>query len=184
MTEGQGFTVFFTGLSASGKTTLADALEARLRGSAGRLITMLDGDVVRKAQSADLGYSRADRDANIRRAGAMAADVTAAGGVAICSFIAPYDAARKAVRAIVEPAGPFVLVYVSTPLIVCERRDPKGLYAKARAGLIAHFTGVSDPYEAPDDAEVIVDASVGSPDQAVDQVMEYLRKRVATPRRS
>jgi sulfate adenylyltransferase len=170
---GPGLTVFFTGLSGSGKSTIARALVHRLI-AAGRTVTLFDGDVVRTHLSRGLGFSKTDRDVNIRRIGYVAAEITKHGGVAVCAPIAPYDATRRAVRAMVERYGRFVLVHVSTPLDVCEARDPKGLYARARSGEIPEFTGVSDPYEEPRDAQIVIDASVLSVDSAVEAVFAAL----------
>jgi sulfate adenylyltransferase len=170
----QGFTVFLTGLSGSGKSTIANALLVRLM-EAGRKVTLLDGDLVRKHLSSDLGFSKEHRDLNVRRIGYVASEITKAGGIALCCPIAPYDSVRQAVRALVEPHGGFVLVHVATPLEVCERRDRKGLYAKARAGSIQQFTGISDPYETPADAEVTIDTSDVSPEQAADRILDCLR---------
>jgi sulfate adenylyltransferase len=171
----EGFTVFFTGLPAAGKSTLAAALERALRDADGRAITMLDGDAVRRHLSSELGYSKEHRDLNIRRIGFVAGEVTKAGGIALCAAIAPYDAVRKEVRAMVQEHGGFVLVYVATPAEVCERRDPKGLWAKARAGAVQGFTGVSDPYEPPDDAELVFDTTDLSPEDAAGMVIQRLR---------
>ncbi len=153
----QGVTVFFTGLSGAGKSTIANALLARLMELGGRSVTLLDGDIVRKNLSSELGFSKEHRDLNIRRIGFVAAEITKHGGIAICAPIAPYAATRAAVREMVSAAGGFIEVHVATPIEVCEARDRKGLYAKARAGLIKEFTGVSDPYEAPEDAELVID---------------------------
>ena len=172
----QGFTIFFTGLSGSGKSTIANALLVKLLEMGGRPVTMLDGDLVRKHLSSELGFSKEHRDINIRRIGYVASEITKSGGIAICAPIAPYDATRKAVRAMVEPGGGFVLVHVTTPLEVCEERDRKGLYAKARAGLIPEFTGISDPYEAPADAEMDIDTALLSPDEAANQIILYLER--------
>jgi sulfate adenylyltransferase len=172
---GTGRTVFFTGFSGSGKSTVAKALVERLAGT--RTITLLDGDVVRTHLSKGLGFSAADRDVNIRRIGWVAAEVTKHGGLAVCAPIAPYDATRRWVRQAVEAAGgpgAFVLVWISTPLEVCEARDVKGLYAKARAGEITGFTGIDDPYEEPGDAELAIDTSVVSLEDAVDRVVAFL----------
>jgi sulfate adenylyltransferase len=177
MRAGAGFTVFFTGLSGAGKSTVAAALHAKLTALQCRPITLLDGDVVRQQLSRDLGFSKEHRDMNIRRIGAAAAEVTERGGIALCAQIAPYDAVRKEVRAAIEPLGGFVLVHVSTPLAVCEARDPKGLYAKARAGIVAHFTGVSDPYEPPADADITIDASSLSPEGSAERIVTYLGER-------
>jgi sulfate adenylyltransferase len=172
---GAGRTVFFTGLSGSGKSTVARAVVERLAGS--RSITLLDGDVVRTHLSKGLGFSATDRDVNIRRIGWVAAEVTKHGGLAVCAPIAPYDATRQWVRATVEAAGgpgSFLLVWISTPLEVCEARDVKGLYAKARAGEIKGFTGIDDPYETPADADLVIDTSVVPLDDAVDRVVALL----------
>lgn len=172
----QGFTVFFTGLSGAGKSTIANALLVKLLEMGGRPVTLLDGDLVRKNLSAELGFSREHRDINITRIGYVASEITKAGGVAICAPIAPYDGTRKTVRKMVAPVGGFVLVHVATPLEVCEERDRKGLYAKARAGLIPEFTGISDPYEEPDDAEVVIDSTRFSPEEAANQIVLYLER--------
>lgn len=171
-----GFTVFLTGLSGAGKSTLAVLLADRLR-ALGRTVTLLDGDEVRRHLSSELGFSREHRDLNIRRIGFVAAEITRHGGIAVCAPIAPYDRARKDVRALVAPLGAFVLVHVATPLEVCERRDPKGLYRKARAGEIPSFTGISDPYEAPTDAEVVVDGSTLDAASLTDRLLRHLRER-------
>jgi sulfate adenylyltransferase len=172
----RGLVVFFTGLSGSGKSTLARALVDALVEDGRRTVTMLDGDVVRRMLSAGLGFSRADRDLNVRRIGWVAAEVARHGGIAVCAPIAPYDATRRAVRRDVAAVGDFLLVHVSTPLEVCERRDHKGLYARARAGLIPHFTGISDPYEAPTDAELVLDASKEPLDTGLGRILDLLRR--------
>jgi sulfate adenylyltransferase len=172
--HGRGLTVFFTGLSGSGKSTIARGLADALVERGGRTVTLLDGDVVRRLLSAGLTFSRDDRDLNIRRIGYVAAEITRHGGVAICAPIAPYARTRAEVRRMVEAAGDFVLIHVSTPLEECERRDRKGLYAKARAGDIPEFTGISDPYEAPDDADVTIDTTPLSADDAVARVFDHL----------
>ncbi|MCW2887671.1 MAG: adenylylsulfate kinase [Streptosporangiaceae bacterium] len=170
----RGVTVFFTGLSGSGKSTVARGLADALVERGGRTISLLDGDVVRRLLSAGLTFSRADRDLNIRRIGYVAAEVTRHGGLAICAPIAPYAATRAEVRRMVSEVGDFVLIHVATPLAECERRDRKGLYAKARAGLIPEFTGISDPYEEPGDADLVLDTSRLAPEAAVDAVLELL----------
>ena len=172
----KGFTVFFSGLSGAGKSTTASALMERLT-QAGRRVTLLDGDAVRKHLSSELGFSREHRDLNIRRVGFVASEVTRHGGACICANIAPYDSARKEARAMVEALGGFVLVHVSTPLSVCESRDPKGLYARARAGLLKAFTGVSDPYEKPTDADITIDTSNMSPKDAAEMIVRFLKQR-------
>ena len=142
----------------------------------GRPVTLLDGDIVRKHLSSELTFSKAHRDINIRRIGFVASEITKNGGIALCAPIAPYDAVRKEVRRMVEPGGGFVLVHVATPLAVCEERDRKGLYAKARAGLIPEFTGISDPYEPPLDAELSIDASEATPEEAAQEILLYLER--------
>jgi sulfate adenylyltransferase len=160
----QGFTVFFTGLSGSGKSTIANALMVKLMEMGGRPVTLLDGDVVRKHLSSELGFSKEHRDLNIQRIGFVASEITKNGGIAICAPIAPYTRTRRLVREMIEPNGSFVEIHVATPIEVCEARDRKGLYAKARAGLIKGFTGIDDPYEAPENAEMVVDTSDLTPD--------------------
>jgi sulfate adenylyltransferase len=170
----QGLTIFFTGLSGAGKSTLARRLCARLMELGSRHVTLLDGDVVRKHLSAGLGFSREDRDRNVLRLGYVASLITQHRGVAICAPIAPYAATRAKVRAMVAQHGGFVEIYVSTPLSVCEARDRKGLYARARAGLIQAFTGISDPYEPPASPELSIDTSVMTTEQAVAYILAYL----------
>ncbi|GAA3723618.1 sulfate adenylyltransferase [Spinactinospora alkalitolerans] len=170
----RGLTLFFTGLSGSGKSTVARGTAEAVR-AAGRTVSLLDGDVVRRMLSAGLTFSRADRDLNIRRIGYVAAEITRHGGVAICAPIAPYAATRAEVRAMVEDNGDFLLIHVATPLEVCEARDRKGLYAKARAGEIPEFTGVSDPYEEPRDADLVLDTSGASEEESVAEVVAALR---------
>jgi len=172
----QGFTVFFTGLSGSGKSTIANALLVKLLELGGRPVTLLDGDLVRKHLSSELGFSKEHRDINIRRIGYVASEITKNGGIAVCAPIAPYDAVRKDVRGMVAPVGGFMLVFVDTPLDVCEQRDRKGLYAKARAGIIKEFTGISDPYEAPADADLTIDTTALTPDEAAQQIVLHLEK--------
>ena len=167
----QGFTVFFTGLSGSGKSTIANALLVKLMELGGRPVTLLDGDVVRKNLSSELGFSKEHRDLNIRRIGYFASEITNNRGIAICAPIAPYAATRRAVREDVEAHGAFVEVHVATPLEECERRDRKGLYRLAREGKIKEFTGISDPYEAPDAPELQVNTVNVSPDDCAHQVM-------------
>jgi sulfate adenylyltransferase len=172
----QGFTVFFTGLSGSGKSTIANVLLVKLLERGGRPVTLLDGDMVRKNLSSELGFSKEHRDINIRRIGYVASEITKHGGIAICAPIAPYDRTRKDVRATIEAEGGFILVHAATPIEVCEARDRKGLYAKARAGLVKEFTGVSDPYEAPDDAEMAIDTTDITPAEAAQQILAYLER--------
>ncbi len=171
----QGLVLFFTGLSGSGKSTLARALMDRLLEQGHRTVTSLDGDVVRRNLSAGLTFSKADRETNIRRIGWVAAEISRHGGVAVCSPIAPFDETRQQVRAMVDHAGgAFFLVHVATPLEECERRDRKGLYAKARRGEIPEFTGISSPYEEPEDANVRVDTTGRTIDEALDDVLAAL----------
>ncbi|MCR4302528.1 MAG: bifunctional sulfate adenylyltransferase/adenylylsulfate kinase [Sulfuricaulis sp.] len=170
----QGFTLFFTGLSGAGKSTLAQVLYARLKEQEARPVTLFDGDVVRKNISSELGFSREHRDINIQRQGYIASLITRHGGIAICAPIAPYANTRAQVRAMVEEDGDFIEIYVATPLAVCESRDRKGLYARARAGLIRQFTGVSDPYDTPSNPEIVVDTSLQSANEAADKILAYL----------
>jgi sulfate adenylyltransferase len=170
----RGLAIFFTGLSGSGKSTIARGLAEALTERGDRTVSLLDGDHVRRLLSAGLTFSRADRDLNIARIGYVAAEVARHGGIAICAPIAPYAEARAAARAMVTEVGDFLLVYVSTPVDVCAARDRKGLYAKARAGLITGFTGVSDPYEEPRDADLVLDTSVMTRQEAVDAVLKLL----------
>ena len=172
----QGFTVFFTGLSGSGKSTIANALMAKLMEIGGRPVTLLDGDIVRKNLSSELGFSKEHRDLNIQRIGFVASEITKNGGIAICAPIAPYAATRQLVREMISPVGGFVEVHVATPLEVCEARDRKGLYAKARAGIIKGFTGIDDPYEAPETPELAIDTAELSPDLAAHRVLITLEK--------
>ena len=167
----QGFTVFFTGLSGAGKSTLARALTVKLMEMDGRRVTLLDGDVVRRHLSSELGFSKAHRDINIRCIGYVASEITKHGGIAICAPIAPYAATRRAVRDMIEPWGGFIEIHVATSIDVCESRDRKGLYAKARAGLIAEFTGVSDPYEVPEKPELAIDTALCGVDEAVQSIV-------------
>ncbi|TDI23485.1 MAG: bifunctional sulfate adenylyltransferase/adenylylsulfate kinase [Acidobacteria bacterium] len=172
----QGFTLLFTGLSGSGKSTIANVLLVKLLEMGGRPVTLLDGDLVRKNLSSELGFSREHRDINIRRIGYVASEITKNGGVAICAPIAPFDAVRKQVRAMIAPLGGFMIVHVATSLEVCEQRDRKGLYAKARAGIIKEFTGISDPYEAPEDAEITIDTADLTAEEAAQQIILHLEK--------
>jgi sulfate adenylyltransferase len=172
----QGFTVFMTGLSGAGKSTVANVLLSRFLQMGGRPVTLLDGDIVRKHLSSELGFSKKDRDINIRRIGFVASEITKNGGIALCAPIAPYDSVRKEVRAMIAPLGGFVLVHVDAPLAVCEQRDRKGLYAKARAGMIPNFTGVSDPYEPPSDAEIVLQTAELSPEEAAQSVLLHLER--------
>ena len=172
----QGFTVFLTGLSGSGKSTIANALLVKFMETGGRPVTVLDGDIVRKNLSSELNFSKEHRDINIRRIGYVASEITKNGGIAICAPIAPYDSVRKEVRQTVEPGGGFVLVHVATPIETCEERDRKGLYAKARAGILKEFTGISDPYEVPTDADLVIDTTQMSPEEAAQEILLYLER--------
>ncbi len=172
----QGLTVFFTGLSGSGKSTIANVLMTKFLEAGGRPVTLLDGDLVRKHLSSELGFSKEHRDINIRRIGYVASEITKNGGIAICAPIAPYDATRKHVRQMIEPYGGFILVHVATPVAICEQRDRKGLYAKARAGILKEFTGVSDPYEVPGDAEVTINTGELSPEEAAQEIILHLER--------
>ncbi|MEQ7009422.1 adenylyl-sulfate kinase [Actinopolymorpha sp. B17G11] len=174
----RGLVVFFTGLSGSGKSTVARRLRDLILERGDRTVTLLDGDVVRRMLSAGLGFSRADREANVARIGFVAAEVARHGGLAICAPIAPYAATRAEVRRTVGDAGGgFVLVHVATPLEECERRDRKGLYAQARAGLIKEFTGISDPYEAPTDPDLVLDTTGTEIDAVATSVLDLLTTR-------
>ncbi|MDH5515868.1 MAG: adenylyl-sulfate kinase, partial [Gammaproteobacteria bacterium] len=170
----KGLTLFFTGLSGSGKSTLAKILYAKFIEDGSRPVTLLDGDVVRLNLSRELGFSREHRDINVRRIGYVASEITKNNGIAICAPIAPYTAMRRDVREIIEQHGAYVEIHVATPLEECERRDRKGLYAKARAGIIPEFTGISDPYETPVNPEITVDTTGKTPMQAAQEVMLYL----------
>ena len=167
----QGFTVFFTGLSGSGKSTIANALMVKLMEMGGRPVTLLDGDVVRKHLSSELGFSKEHRDINIKRIGFVASEITKNGGIAICAPIAPYAATRQAVRQMVEAYGAFVEVHVATTIEECEKRDRKGLYKLAREGKIKEFTGISDPYEEPANPELRVQTEGVDVDHAAQQVL-------------
>ncbi len=172
----QGFTVFFTGLSGAGKSTVANVLMVKLLETGGRPVTLLDGDIVRQNLSSELGFSKEHRDLNIQRIGFVASEITKNGGIAVCAPIAPYDKVRRQVRELVEKGGGFVLVHVATPIDVCEDRDRKGLYAKARAGIIKEFTGISDPYEVPSDADLELDTSDRTPEESAQRVILHLER--------
>jgi sulfate adenylyltransferase len=167
----QGFTVFFTGLSGSGKSTIANALMVKLMEMGGRPVTLLDGDVVRKHLSSELGFSKEHRDINIKRIGYVASEITKNGGIAICAPIAPYTSTRRAVREMIEAYGAFIEVHISTSVEECEKRDRKGLYKLAREGKIKEFTGISDPYEVPTKAELVIDTTGTEVDNCAHQVI-------------
>ena len=170
----QGITLFFTGLSGSGKSTLARIIYGKFIEEGSRPVTLLDGDIVRMHLSSELGFSKAHRDLNVRRIGFVASEITKNGGVAICAPIAPYAASRRANRALIEEHGAYLEIHVSTPVEVCEARDRKGLYVKARKGIIPEFTGVSDPYETPKNPEIRIDTTDLSPMQAAQEIYLYL----------
>jgi sulfate adenylyltransferase len=172
----QGVTIFFTGLSGSGKSTIANVLLTKFLETGGRPVTILDGDLVRKHLSSELGFSKEHRDINIRRIGYVASEITKNGGIAICAPIAPYDSTRKAVREMIDPFGGFILVHIATPVETCEERDRKGLYAKARAGILKEFTGISDPYEVPKDAEVTINTADLSAEEAAQEIILHLER--------
>jgi len=172
--EKRGFTIFFTGLSGSGKSTIANALLVKLLEHGRRRVTLLDGDIVRINLSSELGFSKEHRDLNIQRIGFVASEITKNGGIAICAPIAPYDNVRKYNRELISKGGNYIEVHISTPIEMCEKRDVKGLYAKARQGIIKGFTGIDDPYEIPDNPELRIDTSNISQEEAVQQVFIYL----------
>ena len=173
----QGFTIFFTGLSGAGKSTIAKVLYARFLEMGDRPVTLLDGDIVRRNLSSQLSFSKEDRDINVRRIGFVAGEITKNRGIAICAPIAPYNGTRAEIRNAIENYGGFVEVHVSTPIKVCEKRDRKGMYAKARAGLIKGFTGVDDPYEIPESPEVRIDTTELTPDEAAQEILLFLGQK-------
>ena len=170
----QGICIWFTGLSAAGKSTTAEILAVMLS-SVGRQVTLLDGDIVRTHLSAGLGFDKAGRDANIRRIGFVASEIVKHGGVAICAAISPYRESRREVREMIREN--FIEIFVATPLEICEERDPKGLYAKARQGEIANFTGVDDVYEKPETAEIVLDTINNTAEENARSIMDVLRDR-------
>jgi sulfate adenylyltransferase len=173
----QGFCIFFTGLSGAGKSTIANALAIKLLELGGRRVTLLDGDIIRKALASELGFSKQDRDTNIRRIGFVAAEIAKHGGIAICAPIAPYEKTRNLVKqSVVDSGGGFLLAYVNTPLGVCENRDRKGLYQKARDGVIKEFTGISDPYEVPKKPDLSLDTEAYSVDELAQQIILHLER--------
>jgi sulfate adenylyltransferase len=172
----RGLTIFITGLPASGKSTLAGALREYLCGRGLDDVVVLDGDVIRNHASPRIGFSKSDRDRHVLSVGTLAVEATAAGGIAICALVAPYDSIRKRVRRQVASSGSFILVYLNTPLDVCEQRDPKGLYKQARAGLLPLMTGVDDPYEEPRDADVTIDTSVVGVGEALEMIAGHLER--------
>ena len=170
----RGFTIFFTGLSGSGKSTLANGLVTRLHEEGSRPVTLLDGDIVRTHLSSELGFSKKHRSINIKRIGYVASEITKNGGIAICAPIAPYEEDRASNRKLISKQGGYIEIFVNTPLEKCEERDSKGLYALAREGKIKEFTGISDPYEEPKDAEIVVNSSDENPEILVQKIYEKI----------
>jgi len=173
----QGFTVFLTGLSGSGKSTIAKVLMVKFMEMRDRPVTLLDGDIVRRNLSSELTFSREHRNLNVTRIGFVASEITKNGGIALCAPIAPYEESRETNRAQISRYGGYIEVYVATPLKVCEQRDRKGLYAKARAGLIKGVTGISDPYIPPSRPEVVIDTTTMTPTEAVQEIFLYLEEQ-------
>ncbi|MBF0241499.1 MAG: bifunctional sulfate adenylyltransferase/adenylylsulfate kinase [Desulfamplus sp.] len=173
----QGFTIFLTGLSGAGKSTIANILYAKFMEIGTRPVTLLDGDIVRKNLSSELNFSKEHRDINVRRIGFVASEITKNRGIAICAPIAPYQNTRREIRREIETNGGFFEIYVATPIDECEKRDRKGMYAKARAGLIKGFTGVDDPYEIPQRCEITIDTTHTTPDEAVHEIMLYIGQK-------
>ena len=171
----RGLTIFFTGLSGSGKSTLANGLLVKLLEQGSRPVTLLDGDIVRTHLSSELGFSREHRSLNVQRIGFVASEITKNGGIAICAPIAPYEHDRKINRDLISKVGGYLEIYVNTSLEKCEERDVKGLYALARKGAIKEFTGISDPYEAPDDAEIVINGSGESPMTLVEKIYDRIK---------
>ena len=174
--EKQGFTLFFSGLSGSGKSTIANGVLVKLLEHGNRKVTLLDGDIVRTHLSSELGFSKEHRELNVRRIGYVASEITKNGGIALCAPIAPFKESRNINRNLINQCGNYIQIYVSTPLKECERRDVKGLYAKVRAGELKGFTGIDDPYETPENCELVIDTTNISPEEAVQEVMLYLEK--------
>jgi len=174
--EEQGFTLFFSGLSGSGKSTIANGVLVKLLEHGNRKVTLLDGDIVRTHLSSELGFSKEHRELNVKRIGYVASEITKNGGIALCAPIAPFKEARNINRKLISQCGNYIQIYVATPLEECERRDVKGLYAKARAGELKGFTGIDDPYEVPENCELVIDTTDISPEEAVQEVMLYLEK--------
>ena len=173
----QGVTVFLTGFSGAGKSTVAKILYSRFLEIGGRPVTLLDGDIVRRNLSSELSFSKEHRDINVRRIGFVASEITKNRGIAICAPIAPYIETRREIRAAIETWGGFIEVHVSTPLETCEKRDRKGMYAKARAGLIKGFTGVDDPYEIPESPELRIDTTDMNPDESAQEILLFLGQK-------
>jgi len=171
----KGLTIFLTGLSGSGKSTIAKILQIKMLGLTKKRITLLDGDIVRKNLCSELGFSKEHRLINLQRIGFVANEISKNGGIAICAPIAPYDSIRKEIRQNIETDSGFILIHVATPIEVCEARDRKGLYAKARSGEIQHFTGISDPYEEPEDAELIVQTTNQTAEESCEFILDHLK---------
>lgn len=172
----QGFTIFFTGLSGAGKSTIANALAIKLMEIQNRKITLLDGDVVRLNLSKGLGFSKEDRSTNVRRVGFVSNEITKNGGIALCALVSPYESDRQANRRLISENGAYIEVHVATSLAECEARDEKGLYAQAKAGKIPNFTGISDPYEAPSNPELVINTEVVPVNEAIDLIIDKLKK--------
>jgi sulfate adenylyltransferase len=174
----RGAVVFMTGLSGAGKSTIAEALATRLR-AAGRSVSVLDGDELRKHLSADLGFDRGSRDRQVGRAAELAAAGAADGKIVIAALMAPFDTARRDARAVVQSVAPFLLVHIAAPLDVAEARDPKGLYRRARAGELRDFIGLDVPFESPTDAEVSIDTTSTTVNDAVEQIIAAVDESIA-----
>ena len=173
----QGFTVFLTGLSGAGKSTIANVLYSKFMEIGTRPVTLLDGDIVRRNLSSELNFSKEHRDINVRRIGFVASEITKNRGIAICAPIAPYERTRSKIRTSIEAHGGFFEIHVATPISVCEKRDRKGMYAKAKAGRLKGFTGVDDPYEEPSNPELSIDTSNLTPDEAVQQILLLISEK-------
>ncbi len=173
----QGLTIFFTGLSGAGKSTIAKVLYARFLEMGTRPVTLLDGDIVRRNLSSELNFSKEHRDINVRRIGFVASEITKNRGIAICAPIAPYQRTRDEIRSAIEQYGGFFEIHVSTPIAECEKRDRKGMYARARAGLLKGFTGVDDPYETPKHPELRIDTTRITPEEAAREVLLLLSQK-------
>jgi sulfate adenylyltransferase len=173
----QGLTIFCTGLSGAGKSTIAKVLFSKMLEIGERPVTLLDGDIVRHNLSSELSFSKEHRDINVRRIGFVASEITKNRGIAICAPIAPYERTRTEIRQAIEAHGGFIEVHVSTPLEECEKRDRKGMYAKARAGLIKGYTGIDDPYEVPRSPELRIDTTQITPDEAAQEILLYLGQK-------
>ena len=174
--EKRGFTIFFTGLSGSGKSTLANGLMVKLLENGNRPVTLLDGDIVRTHLSSELGFSKEHRSLNVRRIGFVASEITKNKGIAICAPIAPYKKDRRSNRDLISKLGGYIEIHVSTSIEKCEERDAKGLYKLAREGVIKEFTGISDPYEAPENAEIVIDSSGVKPEKLVDKIYNQIHE--------